>query len=243
MILNPPFIKKNVQAGEPVTAQAWNDVVNSVGAVYEHIENSEASSVKVQVAAQGIDLGLVRVTATRADGISIEAVRPVPPDSLHTFPGLSPGSYTIRAEAPGFEPATVSLTVAASAAPPTQNITLTKKGSFMPLTFGKTLTDALAQLVALNIAVSQVIDVTGTNVPVAQPGPAFAGAVVLMQFPPVGVPVGPGEFAQLVISAELSVEASVEMPSLLGLTMAEATKALQAVGLKAGKSTTKKSSA
>jgi hypothetical protein len=240
MILDPPFIKKTVLAGDPVTAQAWNDIVNAISAVYNHIEASEAASVKVQIANAGIDLSSVRVTATRDDGISTEAVRPVPPSTLHTFPGLAPGSYTIRAEAPGFTAATAAVVVASNGVLDTQNITLTKLGSFMPMTFGMTLTNALAQLATLSIAVSNVVDVTGTAVPVASPGAAYGEALVLMQFPAAGVPVSPGESAQLVISAALTAEASIEMPSLTGLTLAEASKALEALGLKVGKSFTKK---
>ena len=240
MILNPPFIKKTVLAGDPVTAQAWNDIVNAMSAVYNHIEASEASSVKVQIANTGIDLDSVRVTATRDNGISTEAVRPVPPSTMHTFAGLAPGSYLIRAEAPGFTAASVSVVVAGSGQLDTQIITLTKLGSFMPLTFGMTLTTALAKLSALSIAVSNVVDVTGTAVPVANPGAAYGESLVLMQFPAAGLPVAPGESVQLVISAALTAEASIEMPSLTGLTLAEAGKALEALGLKVGKSFTKK---
>lgn len=239
MILNPQFTKTNVQPGEPLTAQAWNDVVDAVAAIYQHIETSGAASVKVQVSGPNLDPATARVTATRSDGVVIEAVRPVS-DTLHSFAGLPPGSYTIRAEAPGFEPTTLALAVAPGTPPPTQNIALTKRGSFMPSVFGQKLSDALAQLATLNIAVNQVLDVTGASVPVANPGAEFGGSLVLMQVPPVGVPVAAGQFAQLLISASLKVEASVEMPSLAGLTLAEATKALEAVGLKVGRTSVRK---
>lgn len=237
MKLNPPFIKTTVQAGDPLTAQAWNDVINAVGAIYDHIDTTEASSVKVQVAAPNLSLSLVRVTATR-DDISVEAVRPVPPSTLHTFPGLPPGNYKIRAEAAGFDPATLDLTVAATGPPPIQTITLTKKGSFMPMVFGLTLANALAQLSALNITVSEVLDVTGTAVPPTKPGTAQGQALVLTQFPIAGVPLAPGDPAQLLISAALTPEVSIEVPSLTGLTLAEASKALEALGLKIGKTST-----
>ncbi len=241
MILNPPFTKTNVQPGDPMTAQAWNDVVNAVAAIYQHIETSGAAVVKVQVSGPNLNPATARVTATRSDGVVIEAVRPVT-DTLHSFPGLSAGSYMIRAEAPGFEPTTTALAVDAATPPATQNIALTRRGNFMPFVFGQKLTDALAQLGSLTINVNQVLDVTGASVPVANPGPEFGGSLVLMQFPPPGVPVAAGEFAQLLISASLSVEASIEMPSLAGLTLLEATRALEAVGLKVGKTTTRRPS-
>lgn len=235
MKLEPPFIKKNVTAGEPVTAQAWNDLVNGIAALYAYIEASEASAVKVQLGNTGLDLGSVRVAAVRDDGIAFDAVDPVPPGTLFTFPGLKPGAYQLRAEAPGYEPATLAVVVPVDGSLGTQNLTLAKQGEFMPYLFGQSLQEALNALSALKIAVDQVLDVTGTSVPVAKPGAAYTESLVLMQFPPPGIAVIPGQAAQLVISAALQAESSVEMPSLTGLTLAEATKALEVLGLKVGK--------
>jgi hypothetical protein len=239
MKLNPPFIKKTVQPGDPLSAQAWNDVVVGVDTLFTFIEASEAASVKVQVANQGIDLSSVRVTATRDDGISTEAVDPVADGTLHTFPGLRPGAYKLRAEAPGFQPASVDIVVPPDGVLPTQTITLLANGAFMPGLFGQELGASLAQLTSLGIAVSNILDVTGTAVPVAAPGSAYTQSLVLLQLPPQGLPLAPGQSAQLVISAALQAEASIEMPSLAGLTFAEASKALEALGLKVGKSYTK----
>ena len=55
MKLEPPFIKTTVQAGDPLTAQAWNDVVSAVAALYAYIESTEAASVKVQISNSGIE--------------------------------------------------------------------------------------------------------------------------------------------------------------------------------------------
>lgn len=239
MKLNPPFIKMTVQAGDPLAAQAWNDVVIAVDTLFTFIEASEAASVKVQIANAGIDLGSVRVTATRDDGISTEAVNPVGDGTLHTFPGLKPGAYKLRAEAPGFAPASVDVVVPPDGNLATQNITLATLGAFMPALFGQELATALTQLGQLGIAVSNILDVTGTVVPVASPGSAYNQSLVLLQLPGQGQPVAPGDSAQLVISAALQAEASIEMPSLAGLTFAEASKALEALGLKVGKSFTK----
>jgi hypothetical protein len=239
MALNPPFIKTLVQAGDPLTAQGWNDVVEAISALYTHINTREESSVKVQVAAPNIPSpAAIRVTATRADGISAEAVRPVPPDTFHTFSGLAPGSYTLRAEAPGYTPATITVAVPPGGLTAAQNLTLAKQSSFMPITFGATLTATLARLANLQIAVNQVLDVSGISVPADHPSAVHGAARVLMQFPPPGTPVAPGEFAQLVISARLVPEATSRVPSLVGMTVAQATAALDAVGLKVGTMTT-----
>jgi len=253
MILNPPFSNKQVHAGEPVTAQAWNEIVVAIGTISAFLESSVAASLKVQVQVQvpapNVDLSgvrlmapsstgilsTVRVTATSSTGVSTEAVRPVFPDMTHTFQGLPLGSYTIRAEAPGFDPATKTVAVTAAGAAQTETINLPQHGSFMPLLFGKTLAEALALLGPMAIAVDEIRDVTGVSVPAMQPGSAFTREFVLMQVPAAGVPVAPGEFAKLLISAALRPETMIEMPSLLGLTLSEANQALEAVGLKLGR--------
>jgi beta-lactam-binding protein with PASTA domain len=235
MIFNPPFIKKLVNAGEPVTAQAWNDIVNGLGQVHGYLETTEATALRVQVTATGIDPAAVRVTAVR-EGISFEAVRPVAPLTQHVFAGLRPGSYAVRAEAPGFDPASQNVTVPTA---DVQAITLAKKGAFMPMVFGQELQAALAALQNLGIAVARIMDVTGVDVPTANPGAQFNSARVLMQFPLSGAPVAPGESAHLVVSASLQVESSIEIPPLTGLTLAEAQKALEGLGLVLGKVVTK----
>ena len=235
MIFNPPFIKKLVNAGEPVTAQAWNDLVNGLGQVHNYLETTEATALRVQVTATGIDPSAVRVTAVR-EGISFEAVRPVAPLTQHVFAGLRPGAYALRAEAPGFDPASQNVSVPAA---DVQSVTLTRKGALMPMVFGQELQAALAALQNLGIAVARIMDVTGVDVPTANPGAQYNSAKVLMQFPLVGAPVAPGENAQLVVSASLQMESSIEIPSLTGLTLAEAQKALEGLGLVLGKVVTK----
>ena len=239
MKLNPPFIKTTVAPGDPLSAQAWNDVVTGVATLFTFIEATEAASIQVQISNEGIDLSSVRVTATRDDGISSEAVNPVGAATVHSFAGLRPGNYKLRAEAPGFSPASKDIVVPADGVLPVQTLALTPNGAFMPSLFGQPLINSLTQLSSLGIAVNSIFDVTGTAVPVAAPGSAYSQSLVLLQIPPQGVPLAPGQAAQLVISAALQAEASIEMPSLAGLTFAEASKALEALGLKVGKSFSK----
>jgi len=236
MIFDPPFIKKLVNAGEPVTAQAWNDIVEALGQVHTHLESTEATALKVQVTTPGADLASVRVTAVRGDGIAIDAVAPVSPGTQHVFAGLRPGSYTLRVEAPGYQGATSSVTVPDAAV---QNIALTAAGGFMPPVFGLELQEALAVLANVQIAVGRILDVTGTDVPAANPGPQYNGSRVLMQLPQAGEAVPTGQSVQLVIAAVLAAQASIEIPSLTGLTLPEAQKALESLGLVLGKVVTK----
>lgn len=230
-----PFVAKNVLPGEPVTAQGWNDIVTAIAGLIGYLETTEATAVRVTVTNTGIDTGKTRVTAVGDDGVTAEAVDPVPPSTEYIFAGLRPGVYTLRAEAPGFAPATTSVTIPSAAV---VSMTMTPEGAFMPAVFGDTLTDALGKLQAANIVVSRVLDVTGQDVAPANPSSEYTTAPVLMQFPDTGVPVAPGGSAQLVVAAALVVQPSIEIPSLVGLTLAEAQKALEGIGLVLGKVTT-----
>ena len=178
----------------------------------------------------------MRVTAVRADGIAVDAVAPITPDTHHTFAGLRPGAYALRADAPGYQSATLNVEVPATSV---QNVALTKSGAFMPGIFGLTLQEALGALANEQIAVARILDVTGTDVPTANPGAEYNGSRVLAQFPMQGTPVPTGQQAQLVIAAVLQAQSSVEVPSLTGLTLAEAQKALESLGLILGKVVTK----
>jgi hypothetical protein len=105
----------------------------------------------------------------------------------------------------------------------------------MPLVLGQTLQASLATLSNVNIKVQRVLDVTGRDVPPANPGADYNDQPVLVQFPDPGKPVPPADSALLVVAAALRVEASIEMPSLAGLSLAEAQKALEGLGLVLGR--------
>lgn len=236
MIFNPPFIKKLASAGEPLSAQAWNDIVNALGQVHTHLESIEATALKVQITTAGVDLSTVRVTALRDDGIAIDAMAPVLPATVHTFAGLRAGAYSLRVQTPGYNTATLNVTAPEAAV---QNVTLTANGAFMPQVFGQVLSDALAQLSSAQITVARILDVTGTDVPTANPGAQYASSRVLMQVPYAGTPVPTGQSVQLVIAAALQAQSSVEIPPLTGLSLAEAQKALEGLGLVLGNVLTK----
>ena len=49
-----PFDARQVRAGEPVTAQAWNDVVNAIADLRGFVEATTGARVQVQVAGPSI---------------------------------------------------------------------------------------------------------------------------------------------------------------------------------------------
>jgi len=225
-------IPKIVNPGEPVTAQAWNVIVSAIVALTNYLNSVEASMLKVAITNAGVTNA--RVTATRDDGAAFEAVAPVPPDTNYIFSGLRPGGYSIRAEAPGFDPKTSSATMPSA---DVVSLTLTPHGAFAPALFGVVLPTALQQLKNLNIAVSRVLDVVGRDVAPANPGSDYSTSPVLAQTPAPGHPVPPDGSVQLVVATALQVQPSIEVPPLTGLTLAEAQKALEGIGLVLGKVT------
>ncbi len=235
MAINP-HIPKTVNAGEPVTAEAWNVIVQAILSLTNYLGSTEGSSLQVKLTNTDPAMAFARVTATRDDGVTFEAVAPVSTNKTFIFSGLRPGSYNVRAEAPGFAPASTAVT---SPAPGEVSLTLTPHGAFMPLVFGSTLQAALLQLQNLSIGVSRILDVTGHDVPTANPGADYVNSFVLAQIPEAGTPLAPEERAQLVIAAALQVQASIEVPSFAGLTLNEAQKALEGLGLVLGKVVTK----
>jgi hypothetical protein len=221
---------KTVNPGEPITAESWNAIVGGIAALTQYLNTTEASGVRVVIKNPGV-VG-ARVTATREDGVSFEAVAPVPPATEYGLTGLRPGAYLIRVEAPGFATQTTSITVPLST--PVE-VTLPASGAFMPVLFGLTLRAALQELSSRSIAVGRILDVVGRDIAPANPGAAYNDQPVLAQIPPAGAAVPSDGQVQVVVSAPLQVQPSVEVPSLSGLTLAEAQKALEAIGLTLGK--------
>jgi hypothetical protein len=227
-----PFVAKLVNPGEPLTAQAWNDLVNAIDDTHKFLE-ATTHVVRVRITNTDLDPKTVRVTASRSDGPPVEAVRPIANDNHHVLAELEVGAYTIRAEAPGFTDATAIVTITSG----DQDITLQLAPSrpIMPNLFGKSLQDALRQTAGLGIAVNRVLDFLGHDIPPQNTGARAAESLVLVQQPPPGQPVDPSISAQLVIAVPPDIEQAVEVPSLIGLTESEARKTLEQLGLVLGR--------
>jgi len=226
-----PFTAREVRPGEPVTAQGWNDIIGAINDLRAFVLATTGSRLEVRVAGPDLATDRVRVSAIAADGAVSDAAAPVPPGDSFTLIDLLPGSYTIRAEARGFAPATAATAVPAAAP---VSLTLTRSVPAMPAVFGQTLEEALAALRAAAIVPARVVDITGREVAPANPDASFNSSLVLVQVPAPGEPVASNAGAQLVISAALEVEATIEMPSLAGLTLVEARRVLDQLGLVLG---------
>jgi len=230
-----PFTKKTVQPGEPLTAQAWNDLVNAIDGAYQFLQSTQ-HTVRVTITNPELaqDLERVRVTASRSTGAPVEAVRPIPPATEHILSRLEAGAWTVTAEAHGYAAATAPVTIA-DAGESTLQMALQKAGAFMPDLFGAPLGTAKTALVQATIPLVRVLDFNGRELPIEST--ENDDRQVLVQWPPPDVALPPGGGARLVIAVPVQVEPAVEVPPLTSLTQQEAQKALEAVGLTLGKVT------
>lgn len=223
------FTAIEVSPGEPITAQAWNELVEGIRALNEFVAASQRTSLEVTIGNVDIDLSSVRITAERDDGWLIEAA--VNSSGVFVFTSLPTGAFVVTASAPGFSSATQSITV------PTEDsveLTLAQNGAFMPNITGVELGTALSVLSEQGIAVGRLLDVVGRELAPAKPDSEYLRQPLLVQLPDPGVPVLPSDKVTLVVSVALQVDDSVEMPPLTGLTLAEARKTLESLGLRLG---------
>jgi hypothetical protein len=165
------------------------------------------------------------------------AVPPVPGNGLYTLSGLKSGVYTLHVIADGFVRQEIKMEIPTKA---TAYVTLTPVGLSMPDVFGLPATQALAVLAQAGLGMDLILDASGREIPKTSLPPASANAPVLMQSPAPGAQVDPTRArVRLVIASVYEQEPVVVMPNLSGLSLAEATKALEGLGLRVGTSTIK----
>lgn len=222
-----------VNAGQPITAQAWNEIVGNLAQVIDLLNAQAGQSLRVAVNNPSADAANIRVSAIAegAQGAVFEAAKPVPPDTSFTLTGLSPGNYSIRAEAPGFTPTTTMIALPGA---DTATLTMARAHPQMPDVFAVTLEQALSTLSTAGVVVQRVVDTTGRDIAPANPGAEFLGSHVLVQLPETGDPAPASGGAQLVISAALEVQQSLVMPPLAGLSLTEVRRVLDDLGLTLG---------
>jgi hypothetical protein len=231
------FNATHVNPGSPLTAQAWNDIVDAIDQAYQYLQ-ATMHTVHVQVTNTELQsqalLETVRVFALQAGSPPIEAVRPVAPGGPHVLVGLPPGAYSVQAEAVGYTTGQAAVTVSGTGGSDTLvSFALLKSGVFMPLLFGLALKKAKQQLADLQIKFDRLLDFNGNDM--APASNDFDNTPVLVQSPAPGTFMKAGDSAQLVVGVPQKVESGVLVPSLAGLSQIEAQKALESIGLVLGK--------
>ncbi len=223
------FTKTNVSPGEPVTAQAWNALVDGLFDV-QAVLLTGAGSVRVSVTGDQRDIDAARVVATDVNGTPNEAVHQTAAGQPFTFPRLTAGAYTVSVSAPGCTTANAAVTVAddGSASPDPVPIALAFTGKRMPNALGLLWKDAVSQLKAVN---PRVLDASGKGVPLTGFDAQYNDAPVLMQWPDPDEVVPAGKDPFVIIATIIKPAAIVTTPNVIGKTVTQAQIELAKVGL------------
>jgi hypothetical protein len=228
----------NAEPGKPITAQAWNAVTGAIGTLYDAVAAMSGANVLVQVAANGVPVEGAEVLAVpQGEGRPILAAPAYPGVSAYTLAGVTPGTWTVHVSAAGFVSQAINVSM-----PPAGpvNVNLVLAGVVMPDLFGMPTSQALAAIAAAGLQVDIILDAAGQEIPKTSLPPASANVPVLMHSPAAGsVLIPASDRVRLVIAAAFQQASMVVMPNLTGLSLAEATKALEGLGLKVGSTTIK----
>jgi hypothetical protein len=222
------FQKKNVNAGEPVTADGWNAIVDGLFEAQAVLKTS-GGTVQVQISNPSFPVDGARVIAFRTGAAPAQAIAPISPSTAWSFPMLDPGTWTVRAEAPGWSAPEASVTVSSTGVVTPAVVTLgpTLTGAYMPDVLGKKLPAALTALGAIQL---RIVDSLGKDLPAQGFDADYNNQPVIVQRPAAGelVPVS-GTF--IVVAAVIKQDPVALVPDLFGRTFEEARTMLEAIGL------------
>ncbi len=223
------FVKTNVHPGEPVTAQAWNDIVDGLFDV-QTILSTGSGTARVTVTGDQRDIDAARVVATDASGVRYEAVQQLAPGDPFVFPKLTAGAYTVAVTAPSCTTGTATVTIAndGTATPDPIPIALAFSGKRMPNVLGVAWSTAAATLAPIS---PRVLDASGKGIPLTGFDTAYNDVPVIMQWPDPDEIVPAGKDAYVIVATIIKPAVLVPTPSFIGMTISQAQAAAESAGL------------
>jgi hypothetical protein len=232
----PPLA--HVDPGRPITAQGWNAIVDALSSLYDSVLAFGSGVLAVRVQADGQPVPDAQVVAEPVSGgHPLQAVPLYGTQTSYLVTGVSEGNWRINVSAPGFTSQVIETQV------PSESpvvVSLARAGVAVPDLFGTGVQAAMAALGQLGIDIDVMIDALGHEVSKIQVPPEYQNSPILAQLPAAGSVINPATTRlRLVVAAALREEPVVTMPSLIGLTQAEASRALEQIGLRLGRTTTR----
>lgn len=206
-----------VEAGRPITADAWNDILDSLGLLRDAINGIGSGELQVTVHLAGQvnqKIPKAEIVAVNQDtGRAIRAAQPFPGRDAHTIIGIGAGKWDLYVTAPDYQ---LHSSIITSPDDTAVSIGLTLDGEKVPDVFGIKLSQAKSALTAKGMTISKIMDSAGKNHAVDD---APADMRVLYQLPAEGAVIDPAvDRIRLVIAAEVEITGMVQVPDVTGMT-------------------------
>lgn len=235
MLNHPPLI--DAHPGDPITSEGWNNLLQSVKTLYDALNKPQGTMVfKITDKADSTPVPGAVVSLFNKDGKVVRSASFVGGDlQAYVAVGVPIGNYGLVVEAEDFSVEKRDLEVAESEEAQNVKVEMTRISLkiHMPNLFGFTVAEAQLALKNASLTLGRLIDSHGNDIAPAAVPADILNARVLNQVPEAGALVESKDAVQLHISAKLEVKLPVKVPNLLGMNYAQATAALEAIGLKA----------
>jgi hypothetical protein len=220
--------------GQPVTAQAWNALVSAILELYDAMAAIDDGTVlRVSVKHDGGLVRDARMVASNGE-TSVQAVAPLGGTEQFILGGLSEGKWTLRIQASGLKAFEEEIEM-----PREEPLEVAMEGDgsvAMPDLFGLVAKRAVEELGARELSIESIFDTAGQELTRSSLLKANAESRVLHQLPAAGTLMQPKtDRVRFVVGAEIAQQEVITVPDLQGLTLEQATKALQEAGLEIGK--------
>ncbi len=223
----------SVNPGDPLTAQAWNSVVDGLQGLYDAVIALGGATLEVEVSGPDHRETVV-IAEPLGEGRATQALPPFGERTRHLLVGLTDGPWRVHVSAPGF--ATQKREVTMPQTDPLA-VQLSIDGVVIPDFFGQPLRGVLDKVRSLGIDADALLDTTGREVSRTSVPPEYVDSPVLLQLPEAGAVVASGTGrVRLVVASALRRDPVVTMPSLVGLSLTEAKQVLDRLGLVLGQS-------
>lgn len=241
MITPPPLLE--AAPGNPITAEAWNNLRQAVLTLYEAFNQSPGTltaQLKSKASGAIVSDATVTLVPTGEPAGRLPRVALYLGASVQAFQvlGLAAGSYDLVVEAPGHAVETRAVIIGTEA--PTQALAVELTPAIdtvvVPNLFGAAVNVAMRVLAEGGLQTLRVIDSYGTDFAPSSIPVEAANSPVLNQVPEPGTVVPRNSPVQLHISAKVAQQ--VKVPNLAGLTLTEAKQQLAAAGLAVGETKT-----